>query len=561
MIWTRRRLCFAAVPGSVAILAAALAGCGVKSAPPRPGGERPNILLILIDTLRADHLSIYGYTRQTSPAIDALAQGGIVFERAYAQAPFTPPSVASLLTSTYPSTHGVTYPPSAKSTFRPIPESLVTLPEALADAGYHTMAVSSHPWIQPQFGYGRGFEVFERVPPGAYAEKRFDEARLVVDKALEVLSQPPPGPFFLYLHMMGPHWPYTPGPDDDFNPPDRQPTPLIRQLDALPARWMQGFDLIRQQARNGALSGADLEILKARYDGLIRATDAALAKLFDRLRERRWLEDTVVVLTSDHGEEFMEHDQVFHNSLFNEVLRVPLIFIHPPTYPRRQSSGALAEAIDVPATLLALAGADRPGSFQGRDLFSDGRKRLVVAEHAEEVKVQSRRWSVIRSTRDPVRAFDLDRDPGEREDRSSQHPELTREMLDRLNQILRPTVPAERQLVIDDQTRDQLLALGYLDADRHPDLLSADPDPIIVCDGSGLGTTTLTWNVPAAKPPIEIRVNAPDGKLMARSTTSGSAPTGKWVRDGTTFFLLEAESGKVLAELRARVTRTGCDPP
>jgi membrane-anchored protein YejM (alkaline phosphatase superfamily) len=173
------------------LLLAALPGLGCRGAA-EPARERPNVLLVVIDTLRADRLHCYGAPRRTSPHIDALATHGVLFERAYAAAPWTLPAVASLLTSTYPSWHGVRDSEGVESR---LSDDSTTLVEVLQQAGYETRGYSSHPWVSPQFGFGQGFAegAFHLLREG---NMRGRPRRTGQDR-----------PFFLYLHYMGPHTP------------------------------------------------------------------------------------------------------------------------------------------------------------------------------------------------------------------------------------------------------------------------------------------------------------------------------------------------------------------
>lgn len=168
------------------------------------------VVLIVIDTLRRDHVSAYGYEKKTTPWIDRLASQGITFDRAVAPSSWTQPSIASLFTSTYPTVHHITMPPSKDASMSVLSSRFMTLGELMKKAGLSTRAISSQPWISPLSGFGQGFENFDLV--SNMLDER--ESEKVFDKALEWLATSKKHHrFFLYLHVMGPHWPYNPAPE------------------------------------------------------------------------------------------------------------------------------------------------------------------------------------------------------------------------------------------------------------------------------------------------------------------------------------------------------------
>lgn len=329
---------------------------------------RPHVILISVDTLRADHLGCYGYARDTSPNIDRLAEKSIRFENAYAQASWTLPSHMSIMTSQYPHVHGVEQQGQA------LPESATTLAETLSDAGYRTAAMISWVFVGEKYGFAQGFDQFtELVPPPELVDSGTSaafKAEQVTDHAIEWLSGGHDKPFFLFLHYFDPHInydapePYTTMFDPDYDGPAKGDfdwiTPYIKGLHHNPRR----------------VGMRDLKHLKALYDGEIRYTDAHLGRLFDALDQSVGLDNCLIVLTSDHGEELDEHGSLEGHqwTLYDEVVHVPLI-VHPPG---GFDGGAVvktpAESIDIATTILGWLKIPLPPSFQGDDfsrLLSD----------------------------------------------------------------------------------------------------------------------------------------------------------------------------------------------
>jgi arylsulfatase A-like enzyme len=262
--------------------------------------KKPNILFLMLDTLRADHLSGYGYERATSPNLDVFASENLKAEFAVSTAPWTPTSVASMFTGLYPSSHGMTPPNGrdlAKSKMTRLAKSHVTLAEILKAHDYKTSAITPNPWIIPEFGYSQGFDdyLFSR-------EKAASKISELGKKAIENLVQnSPEKPFFLYLHFFDPHHPYSPPAEfrDNFS------GPLTKSQFSYDAKMQREIDL---------------------YDGEISYLDSELGKLFEYLKSKNLYEDLFIIVVSDHGEQFKEHGSIRHgNNLFNEEIHVPLI--------------------------------------------------------------------------------------------------------------------------------------------------------------------------------------------------------------------------------------------
>ena len=407
---------------ALALLALALGAGGCRE--PGPEAPPPNVLVLVLDTLRADRLGVYGNERGLTPFLDGLAGRGAVFANAYAASSWTVPSVASLFTSRYPSQHRVVDFESV------LADREITLAERLAAHGWATAGFTANFRLSEEFGYAQGFDTWQpllllsgrSVVPGDLKAR----AGLVVDKALAWLDargSQDPAPVLLYLHFLEPHPPYLPpepqrGRFAGAAPPGRD---RVGQPEA---------DGSRRRRSRGAHRRRGVALLAALYDGEVAALDAALAGLFDALRRRRFLDDALVVVTSDHGEEFREHDDLLHGlTLFEESIRVPLIVLASGV-----AAGTVVQPpvslVDVAPTLLDLLGLPAEPGFEGRSRAPLLRGAVtseaddIVAELIDESARRERRHraALIRETQKLVvdqagrsHAYDLARDPAERD--------------------------------------------------------------------------------------------------------------------------------------------------
>ncbi len=323
----------------------------------------PNIVLIVIDALRADHLSCLGYARQTTPFIDKVAAGGVLFRRCYSTSSWTLPACTSMMTGLYTGTHNVKYWNSV------IPKNLTVLPEVLRNNGYYCAGVSSNPFLTSQHGFDRGFDVFDDTTVLAAAEWGFplekSKFRALVlastgatatRRAMELLNdRPPDKPFFLFVHYMDCHADYVP------------PPPYDRKFDPEYKGKITGH--VQSQRYETDMAKRDLQHVVALYDGEIAYTDKMVGNLLDHLAALGLEKNTCVILTADHGEEFLEHGGWLHGrTLFEEVILVPLIF----RWPGRISSGRQinepVSLVDIMPTVLGLLGIKSPQISQGINL-------------------------------------------------------------------------------------------------------------------------------------------------------------------------------------------------
>lgn len=448
------------------ILLAALSGCFQRK-------PLPNIVLVVIDALRADHLGCYGYGRETSPGMDRLAENGILFSRTYAQAPWTSPSVASLFTGLYPSVHNLRATP-ARDKYNRLSTTLKTLPEELKEAGYRTLAVSAQPWVDPLFGFAQGFDEFV---PLSKVVPLYDDREACL-KGLELIRKSPREPFFLYLHCMGPHAPYDPPPPFDLKfDADYIPSPFM--ISFLRNRGILQFRILRELEKTGAIDPRDLNHLKARYDGEIHYTDLALIILKKKLEEMNLLENTVLIVTSDHGEAFYDHGVFLHGStLYGELLHVPLIFYSSTLFPEPKRIGERVMLIDLYPTILELAGGHPPPQIQGESLLplirgmggKMGREVFSEENHGHNLqKIKSGNWALIRNLKSgEVELYRVAEDPREEKNLAEKERETASRLAQRLeewykNNRVHAVEPEGVRGGIDEKTTKALRALGYLD--------------------------------------------------------------------------------------------------
>jgi len=450
-------------------------------APPARPPERPwNLVLISLDTLRADHLGAYGYARATSPRIDALAREGVLFEQAYSTAPKTAPAHMSLMTGLYPPAHGV------RNFEGRIDVSLgadvPTLAEILRVAGYRTAATTSGGNVHRDLGFGRGFQVYEHLP--GEAEPVFDRALAHLERLAAAGPEAPP--FLLFVHTFQLHDPYVPPPETRalFVDPDYRGK-IVSDRDALTR--LAGEEWHQRNAMFWAgvdpEDPADLQHLKDLYDACLRAADNQVGRLLDALDRLALREDTLLVLLSDHGEEFHDHGGFGHDTLYDELLRVPLLMRLPPgasPLPEGARVEPVVRLVDVLPTILELLGLPSLEHAQGRSLLpllrgAEERERAAYAYHVEvdASALRAQDWKLV-STPEARVVFDLSRDAAERRGRSADGTVVGDDLARALGSFtswserIRQLAPPGKPVALDPETRRSLEALGYLRPEGAP---------------------------------------------------------------------------------------------
>ena len=322
----------------------------------RRNGGRPNILLISIDTLRADHLSCYGYRRATSPNIDSLANKGVLFENAFSLASWTLPGHMSIFTSLYPSFHKL----EARRGSLRLDSEEQTLAEVLRDVGYRTASFVTHPYLAAKWGFDQGFDLYFRHEGIVRAATQTESAIGWLEWRVfhERRGLEPPG-FFLFVHYMDPH--------EDYNAP--QPFGS-RYTGHYQGRLQPKDHFATIFKKTDFASQADYEYVLALYDGEISYVDHEIGRLLESFDDLGLLDSTVIVLTSDHGEEFKDHNSMGHKTtVYAEQLHVPLIITYPEKIAPGQRVSSQASLVDIYPTLVGLVGEETPAQAQGSDLL------------------------------------------------------------------------------------------------------------------------------------------------------------------------------------------------
>ncbi len=411
-----------------------------------PGAERRarNVVLITIDTLRADHVGAYGGPVPT-PAFDRLAQEGVLVEGACTPTPSTGPAHVSLMTGLHPWNHGIL--------LNAVPmEGLEepVLAEHFSAAGFETAAFVSSFNVDQRWGFGRGFEVFHFEPTETMKKRDFwSRGEATTDAALRWLESHSRERFFIWLHYFDPHAPYKPPgelAEADFGPVDLEGKELPPEVASL-EKWV--------------------ESIRA-YRGEVAYTDAHVGRLIQGLQDRGILDQTAVVFTSDHGEGLGDHAHMGHGwNLYDELVTVPMI-VRAPGLPAGQRLQGAAQLEDLMPTILSLAGLPHPADLDGFDLLgwlqgkeSASPRPAVYGRRAAFPKEPElffeRRWPLkwIGEKAGPGRFYHLGRDRGEHT--GAEAPEMSPALREAIS---RAVVPRER--ILDEESRKALEALGYL---------------------------------------------------------------------------------------------------
>ena len=474
-------------------LTVALIGAGACTPPElrQRFPERSNALLITIDTLRADHLSSYGYPRNTSPALDRLAAEGLRFDRAAVQWPKTGPSFTSIFTATYPKDNKI-----VRKIGIPLPLEYKMLAEMLRDQGYSTHAVVANGAVASEFNFHQGFDTFLESWKVEGVDGPLNVANRITDEALEIAAGlDRDKPFFLWVHYLDPHFPYTP-PDDWVNTfvgdEHYDPTEKIKVDHTKHRRQMGAI------GRNQMLGDSEeLAYYEAQYDAEIAFTDSEIDRLLRTLRESGLMDATLTAITSDHGESLGEHKYYFDHGRFSfqTCLRVPFI-LHYPGVIEPAVDREPVELIDLSPTILDIVGApivdgvwmqgssllprifgrERPehervafseagyalnGNWQ--KIVQDERYKLILVRAA-----QSQRWIGGKGIKWVL--YDLREDPGETTNLATELEQDTRRLQKHLTAWLNAEpfdVGGDGEISteegeMDEETREQLKALGYL---------------------------------------------------------------------------------------------------
>jgi arylsulfatase A-like enzyme len=458
------------VLGLAALLLAAALSCSGGARGPR------NVIVVLVDTLRADHLGCYGYGRGATPNIDRFAAEGMRLTKARTAVPLTLPSITSIMTSTYPVYHGIQVNMSYA-----LSDTAVTMAEVFREHGYRTAAIIGSIALDHRQGLTQGFDLYDDDFAGderkhfagedfisnALGPPTMRRAETVFDKGLEWVDAEGGGPFFLFLHLFDAHIPYD--------------SPVKLPRDAY----------------------ADHEVQIWAYDSEIHYVDREFGRFLRGLEERGMLDNTLVIFTADHGEGLSEHKEMTHGHfLYESTMRVPLIFHYPPRIPAGAVESSTFRTIDLMPTILDLVGIGPVAGLQGVS-----RKRLVLGEEEGDAApdesyfetfynkvylgwsgmrgVQSGEWKYIHAPRPEL--YNLREDPHERRNLAGRMPEIVSAMEERLAWNVAEYSPdswnVSKEIPVQDEMKIYLESLGYLTSPSEtvdePDSLLPDPKDMI----------------------------------------------------------------------------------
>jgi len=439
--------------------------------------EKPNVILIMVDTLRADHLPCYGYRDNVTPAINRFASDGVRYENAFAQSSWTKPQVATLLTSLYPSTHNTYLKPHL------LPDEVETLPEIMKDLGYYTCGIANIVHLSPSFNFNQGFDRYRYLAPDFFffaresssklslynglrlirerffSQKKqvnhyYQDGKVVNQLAFKWLSACTSSRFLLFLHYMEPHDPYF-------------------------AHPYNGAAVARVSTPNPDPSQADP--MRKLYDGEISYLDQCLDELIEYLKREGLYENTLIILTADHGEEFYEHSGWWHgNTLYDEQIHIPLII----KYPQGRFKGTLVKemvrTLDIAPTILDYVSSQIPPAMQGKSLLHNYQLRppqdqVIFSEENLEYNVlkslRSEQWKLILANQDnprglaPQELYQVKHDPGEKENVAAREVTTVHQIAAQIDHYVAYAMSSaarETRGNIDRTTEERLRALGYV---------------------------------------------------------------------------------------------------
>ncbi|MBW1861759.1 MAG: sulfatase [Deltaproteobacteria bacterium] len=414
-----------------------------------------NIILIVVDALRVDHLSCYGYKRETSPHIDRLAAEGTMFTQAISAGSWTGESVLSILTGTYSYIHQAIYWNEPRN------PSIKLLPQHLKKKGFKSILLSNHDAMS-MVDIMDGFDLIYIKNPDEI------NAHQLTLKAIEWIKQNKDRPFFVYLHYLGPHAPYKlPKPYKSKYVNDR-----FRVKKEIPIDWNNARIAEKGKIPNIVVENniQDIDYYIAQYDGAISYTDAQIGCLLDNLRQRELLKNTIVIITADHGEEFGEHEIYFnHLNCYEGNIRVPLIIKFPEFFPERKIISQQVSLTDITPTILATLKLDIPDFVQGKSLMPLLRKDTlkfhpyVYTSQYPQRSIRSENWKLILNDTS-CELYNLIEDPQEKYN-------LANVRIDKLMEMNAVLVTYEGESVVPgwkrtesltEKQKERLRSLGYI---------------------------------------------------------------------------------------------------
>jgi len=426
----------------------------------RDQARRPNIILIGLDALRADHLGIYGYSKETSPQIDAFAQQSVVFDTAISQAAWTTPSFMSLLTSLYPSVHKLMEYPNPGQ----LDDNIISWPVLMKAEGYLTASFNGGGYLSGKFGFDRGFDHF------VSGQMYYKNAPRLFRDALAWIGRQQDQPFFLFLHTYSVHRPYWPPPVYRTRFFLESETEIDHTFSLPPREWDHWQDRIKA----GRIDGEDIRKITALYDAEISYVDEAFGRFIQELKLSGVFDRSVIILTADHGDELFDHGQIDHiRTVYQELIHVPLIIKIPGAAPERIQGWM--ESIDIMPTILELIGLDCP-AVQGESMLKAINKGKMLRTYAfseggkkGSIKaLLSREWKYIYDTSTQTEElYHLLKDPAESQNLVRDYQRVRENMRTHLQRILSANAELSKNYVqrtvdLDKDLKRKLRSLGYL---------------------------------------------------------------------------------------------------
>ena len=436
----------------------------------------PNVILIIIDTVRKDHFSCYGYQRETTPRIDEFAKEAVKFENAIAPSPWTLPSIASILTGLWPHRHLAGYPVKDEETGQEgltyLSESAVSIAEVLLQQGYQTVGFFQNPFVDPAFRLNRGFELYDYFPGDNLHIRRADQVIGLASRWLERYRRWKK-PFFMVVHIFDPHLAY--------DPPSEFALPYVYEYKGDLRIPFAPDEEELNKIRQGKItySSKDKNFIIGLYDGELSFVDHWVGEFFDYLKEKKIYDNSLIILTADHGEEFWEHNSFEHgHSLYQEVLLVPLLI----RFPGGENAGLVVKEyvslVDIAPSILAYLGIETSFPANGRSFIS--MPGAVIRPFPRPVISELNRigpplqciikepYKLILNTQSgKIEIYNLEKDPGEKENlfgkKLSYPPEIIDQIRATANKI--QELKSQNQLKkanLDQETLKKLKSLGYL---------------------------------------------------------------------------------------------------
>ena len=440
------------------------------------GRSKPNVILIIIDTARKDHFSCYGYSRQLTPRIDELAKDGVKFDNAEAAAPWTLPSIASILTGLYPHKHMAGYAANDPKTHQEgltyINSSVITLAEVLFDNKYQTVGSFQNPFVDPGYGLNRGFEIYDYFPGD---DLRIRRADTVVEWAMNWLekAREKRRPFFMVLHFFDPHLAYDPIP--------QFASPFIYGYKGGLHPPFDPGNADLEKIRNGEIkyNDEDKKFIEGLYDGELSFVDSSLGRLFDFLKLNNLYDNTLIIVTGDHGEEFWDHNSYEHgHTLYQELLSMSLIV----RFPMAENKGLVVKdrvsLVDIAPSILAYLRIESTMTTEGMSFIKMPGASIkpasmpIVAEDNRigdplQALYRGQYKLILNIATGEIQIYNLDNDPGEKTNLFGRKETYPPEIVDQIKgvaakiQKLRAegkTLPAK----ISPEIIEKLRALGYI---------------------------------------------------------------------------------------------------